>query len=74
MTAWGVLSEAIFEKYGYYTTTLQTIYDEQKRLWITRKRVYRKENNEAKPLDYLFQNANTPTTAVTGKTNENTNH
>ncbi|PSO01591.1 hypothetical protein B9Q04_20625, partial [Candidatus Marsarchaeota G2 archaeon BE_D] len=70
MTAWGVLSEAIFEKYGYYTSTLQTIYDEQKRLWITRKRVYRKEDHETKPLDYLFQNTTPATTLGTGN-NEN---
>ncbi|MEM0121084.1 MAG: helix-turn-helix domain-containing protein, partial [Thermoprotei archaeon] len=65
MTAWGVLTEAIFSKHGYYTITLQTIYDEQKQLWITRKRVYRKEDNQVKPLDYLFHDISTTTNAET---------
>jgi sugar-specific transcriptional regulator TrmB len=64
MTAWGILSEAVFQKHGYYTTVLQTVYDDQKQLWITRKRVYKKDALDLRPLDYLFQ-ANNNGTAMT---------
>lgn len=55
MTAWSMLTEAVFDRFGYYTVTLQTVYDEQKQLWIARKRVYRKDERELRPLDYLFK-------------------
>jgi len=54
MTAWGILTEAVFEKFGYYTVTSQIVYDEQRKLWMARKTVYKKGESELKPLDYLF--------------------
>jgi sugar-specific transcriptional regulator TrmB len=72
MTAWGLLSEAIFEKFGYETTTVQTLYDPPKDLWITRKRVFKKGTNPVKSLDEILDELQASTKKFSEKTEEKT--
>ncbi|PSN85665.1 hypothetical protein B9Q02_05325 [Candidatus Marsarchaeota G1 archaeon BE_D] len=54
MTAWGILTEAIFELYGYETVTMQTVYDRQKQQWMAWKKVLKK-GAKLKSLDEALE-------------------
>jgi|GEM_PF-1101483 sugar-specific transcriptional regulator TrmB len=70
MTAWGLLSEAIFDKFGYETTTVQTVYDQSKDLWIVRKKVFKKGTNPIKSLDQILDELQASTKKFSEKTEE----
>lgn len=53
LTAWALLMEAAFSKFGYDTYTLQTVYDKDRDEWITKKRVVQKGLQPVRSLDQI---------------------
>ncbi|MEM3671040.1 MAG: helix-turn-helix domain-containing protein [Thermoprotei archaeon] len=71
-TAWAMLTEAAFSRFGFETHTLQTVYDETKEVWITKKRVTVKGTPLVRLDQVLSEISNLTMTYVTPKPKSDT--